>query len=164
MNRAPGWVGAELRTGVTLVSQNPASYDNVLVEKSLEAYAIFKGCYYETQLSLQMWSMQMQVQHCMIVPYWLLHPSIWPSHSWYLSHGSSLPHSPILVASIPEASWTFAENSPHGAVLYCQSYSSPWRVYHPCSAFQARDVLCHCPQLHHPPHRHNMPQCANCPC
>jgi len=153
MTQALGRVARTKCHRVSMVSTIQASFDYSPVEKSLEAFAIFRGRYQVSPLAHQMLSAQNWL-HCL--PSAIERPpELWirSSRTSFLSHRRSGPRLPSLLAPIREAFLASAENAPCDPLLVWRLCPSPSQVHHICQARPAKEVLHYHPRLPHPPHR-----------
>jgi len=161
-NQALWWVQWTLCIGMTVVSRKPATFDYFLVEKSLAASVIVWGQYQESSKALHMWSAMVRLQSCLVGGWQQPEPSIRPSHTSYISHGSSQLRHPILVVSICQASLVSAEISACISVLLWWLHPSPSQVRHHRSGSVALYLLHHRSRLPHPPHHWNFQDQSDC--
>ena len=131
-NRALGRAGKTECVRVSVVSANLASYGYSLVEKSLAAFAIFRGPYQESPEAHYMLSAGMTLYHLLFEVERPMEPSIQSSRTSYPSHAISQLRLPSLVASIRQASSASAENAPCDTVPFWRLCPSPTRVRHLC--------------------------------
>jgi len=146
---------------VTVVTLNPASCDNLLVEKSLLASAIVRWQFQESAYALQMLSEMVWLQSGPFGDWQLPEPSIRLCSTSYISHGRNWLCPTIPVASILQASSASAENSPCGAILGWRLCPSPCQVHHH-TACRALYHLPHLPRLPHPAHCRKLQDHSDC--
>jgi len=158
--RALRWAQDRICSCLTAASHNLAQYDDLLVEKSNAARAIFRGQSQETPQALQMISVQVPLQHHPFVVEQRPEPSIRMCQTSHLFHGSRRLHLPIPVGSIDQASSASAETSLWAAVPFWWLCPSPSRVRHLRSACPA--VSLHHAHLLHPPHSQNLQDHSDC--
>lgn len=136
-----------------LLSQNVASFDYFLVEKSLVAFEMFRGWFHASLLALRDLSLQVQLQPALFAVSQDPEPSDQQSSISDWSHVENWPHPLIPVVSIREASSASAENSAWVVVPFgrlCLSH------------IQRRNLGLVSPALYHPFHSPDLLHCRCC--
>jgi len=159
-NRAPQLVYRLVCSILTAASLNLAWYDYFLVEKSLAAFAMFRGRCQQSPQALQMLSVEVPEGHHSFQAERLPEPSFQICCTSHLVHGSSRLHPPIPVESIRRVSSASAETSPCTAVPFWRLCPSPSQVRHLRSACPAQSL--HRTHLPHPPHYQNLQDHSDC--
>jgi len=162
LNRLPCQAKEPVWMYVTVVSQNPASFEYFLVEMSLPAFPIVLGRSQELKYSLQLLSGMVWQQSCLFGAWRPPECSIRQFHTWYLSHESNWLHPPIPVGSIRQISSADAEHSPCGAVPFYWLCPSPSQVHHHHWTSRALYLLHHLSLLLHPAHHRNLQHRSDC--